>query len=187
MEFQKIDGSFGEGGGQIIRSSVTLACITKKPIQIHNIRKNRERPGLQAQHLASIKILSKICNASVEGLKLGSTSISFIPQQIENYSLKEDIGTAGSISLLLQVLIPAVAIARKNLKLSIIGGTDVKWSPTIDYTRYVLAEAYSRMNINFSLIVKKRGHYPRGGGNVDIEIFPSKNIRPINLLERKTK
>jgi len=186
MRIQKIDGSFGEGGGQIIRSSVTLSSITNTPIQIDNIRKNRIKPGLRAQHLTSIKILSRICNASVEGLKIGSTSIRFIPQQVESHSFKEDIGTAGSISLLLQVLIPAVAIAKKNLKLSIIGGTDVKWSPTIDYTKYVLREAYSRIGINFSLNVKKRGYYPRGGGVVDIEVFPSKNILPINLLERKT-
>lgn len=187
MKIQKIDGSFGEGGGQIIRSSLTLSCITNNPIEIHNIRKNREKPGLRAQHLTAIKILSKICNAHVEGLKIGSTSISFIPQQVENFSLREDIGTAGSISLLLQVLIPAVAVAKKNLKLSIIGGTDVMWSPTMNYTKCVLSEAYSRMGINFSLNVKQRGYYPKGGGVVDIEIFSSKKITPINLLERKTK
>lgn len=186
MKIQKIDGAFGEGGGQIIRTSITLSSITKTPIQIDNIRKNRVKPGLQAQHLTSIKLLAKICNASVEGLKIGSTSIRFMPQQVESFSLREDIGTAGSISLLLQVLIPAVAVARKSLKLTIIGGTDVQWSPTIDYTRFVLLEAYSRSGINFSLDVKKRGYYPKGGGIVDAEVFPSKNIQPINLLERKT-
>lgn len=187
MEILKIDGSFGEGGGQIIRSAVTLSCITKTPVQIENIRKNRKIPGLGAQHLTSIKLLSKICNANVQGLKIGSTSVKFIPNKVESCSLKENIGTAGSISLLLQVIIPAVAITTKKLKLSIIGGTDVLWSPTSNYTKHVLSDAYSRLGINFSMNIKKRGYYPKGGGIIDIEVFPSKNIVPINLLQRKTK
>jgi len=187
VEILKIDGSFGEGGGQILRSTVALSCITKTPVQIENIRKNRKIPGLRAQHLTSIKLLSKICNANVEGLKIGSTSIKFIPHEVESCSLEENIGTAGSISLLLQVIIPAVAITGKKLELSIIGGTDVLWSPTGNYTKHVLAEAYSRLGIEFSMNIKKRGYYPKGGGVVDIEVFPSKNIVPINLLQRKTK
>ena len=187
MDVLKIDGSFGEGGGQILRSAVSLSCITKIPIEIENIRKNRKIPGLRAQHLTSIKLLSKICNAEVEGLRIGSNSIKFIPHEVESCSLEENIGTAGSISLLLQVIIPTGAIARKTLKLSIIGGTDVLWSPTSNYTKFVLAEAYSRLGIEFSMNIKKRGYYPRGGGIIDIEIFPSKNITPINLLQRKTK
>lgn len=187
METLKIDGSFGEGGGQIIRSIVTLSCIRKTPVQIENIRKNRKIPGLRAQHLTSIKLLSKICNANVEGLKIGSTSIKFIPHEVESCSLEVNIGTAGSISLLLQVIIPAVALTGKKLKLSIIGGTDVLWSPTGNYTKHVLAQAYSRLGIDFSMNIKKRGYYPKGGGIVNIEVFPSKNIVPINLLQRKTK
>ena len=187
METLKIDGSFGEGGGQILRSTMALSCITKTPVQIENIRKNRKIPGLRAQHLTSIKLLSKICNANVEGLKIGSTSIKFIPHEVESCSLEENIGTAGSISLLLQVIIPAVAITGKKLELSIIGGTDVLWSPTGNYTKHVLAEAYSRLGIKFSMNIKKRGYYPKGEGIADIEVFPSKNIVPINLLQRKTK
>ncbi len=164
METLKIDGSFGEGGGQIIRSIVTLSCIRKIPVQIENIRKNRKIPGLRAQHLTSIKLLSKICNANVEGLKIGSTSIKFIPHEVESCSLEVNIGTAGSISLLLQVIIPAVALTGKKLKLSIIGGTDVLWSPPGNYTNHVLSEAYSRLGIDFSMNIKKRGYYPKGGG-----------------------
>jgi RNA 3'-terminal phosphate cyclase (ATP) len=186
MDILKIDGSFGEGGGQIIRSVITLSSITKIPVQIENIRKNRTNPGLRAQHLTSIKLLSKICSADVEGLKIGSSSIKFIPNEVKSCSLEENIGTAGSISLLLQVVIPAVAIARKNLKLSIVGGTDVLWSPTSNYTKFVLSEAYSRLGIDFSIDIRKRGYYPKGGGIVDVEVFPSKKILPINLLERKT-
>lgn len=186
MSFLEIDGSYGEGGGQIARTAVTLSCITKKPIQIDNIRKNRKVPGLRFQHLTSIKLLAKICNAKVAGLKVGSTSISFAPGEVENHTVHENIGTAGSISLIFQVLIPVVAISQHHLKLSIIGGTDVPWSPTSDYTKHVLSEVYSRMGINFSMTIKKRGYYPKGGGRVDLEVFPSKRVLPINLEKRTT-
>jgi RNA 3'-terminal phosphate cyclase (ATP) len=187
LNILSIDGSHGEGGGQIIRTAITLSCITNTPIEIQNIRKKRKVPGLRAQHLTSIKLLSQICNAKVEGLKIGSTFIKFIPKNVHSCSLDANIGTAGSISLILQVLIPAVSIMRKSLKLSLIGGTDVAWSPTCNYTKYVLLEAYSRFGINFSMSVKKRGYYPRGGGIVNIEVFPSKGLEPINLYKRKTK
>jgi len=187
VDFLKIDGSYGEGGGQIVRSAVTLSCITKMPILIENIRKNRRVPGLRPQHLTAIKLLSKICNAEVQGLNAGSTTIKFFPKNLENNILSEDIGTAGSISLILQALIPAVSISKKSLKLSIIGGTDVPWSPTSNYTKYVLGEAYSRMGINFSMEISKRGYYPKGGGLVKVKIYPLKKLKPFSLTNRKTK
>jgi len=187
VDFLKIDGSYGEGGGQILRSAVTLSCITKIPIQIENIRKNRRVPGLRPQHLTAIKLLSKICNAEVQGLNTGSTSIKFFPKNLENNTLSEDIGTAGSISLILQVLIPAVSISKKSLELSIIGGTDVPWSPTCNFTKYVLSEAYSRMGIDFSMEITKRGYYPKGGGLVKVKVYPLKKLKPISLTKRKTK
>jgi len=187
VDILKIDGSYGEGGGQILRSAVTLSCITKIPIQIENIRKNRRVPGLRPQHLTAIKLLSKICNAEVQGLNIGSTSIKFFPKNLENNTLSEDIGTAGSISLILQVLIPAVSISKKSLELSIIGGTDVPWSPTSNYTKYVLSEAYSRMGIDFSMEITKRGYYPKGGGLVKVKVYPLKKLKPISLTKRKTK
>jgi len=186
MDFLKIDGEFGEGGGQIIRTAITLSCITKQPIIIENIRKNRKIPGLKAQHLTAIKILQKICNAYVEGVKIGSTSLQFIPGDVKSCDLIEDVGTAGSISLILQVLIPVVAICKEKLNLTIKGGTDALWSPTIDYTQYVLREAYSRMGINFSIKLIKRGYYPKGGGQVNLNVEPS-NVKAISLIQRKTK
>src|SRR3972149_5551459 len=110
--------------GEIVRSAVTLSSITKKPILIENIRKKRKIPGLRPQHLTAIKLLAKICNANVDGLNVGSTAIKFIPKNVESKTIDENIGTAGSISLILQVLIPAISISKKSLKLSIIGGTD---------------------------------------------------------------
>lgn len=186
MDFLRIDGEFGEGGGQIIRTAITLSSITKKPIIIENIRKNRKIPGLKAQHLTAIKILQKICNADVEGAKIGSTSLKFIPNNVKSCNLIEDVGTAGSISLISQVLIPAVAICKEKLNLTIKGGTDALWSPTIDYTQYVLREAYSRMGINFSIKLIKRGYYPKGGGQIELFVEPS-IVNAISLIERKTK
>lgn len=173
MNFLKINGAHGEGGGQIIRSSIILSCITKQPIHIENIRKNRKVPGIRPQHLTAVSILQKISNAKVIGAEIGSTELKFIPNGVESLELVEDVGTAGSIPLILQVLIPVVAISQKRLNLTIKGGTDVLWSPTIDYTQHVLREAYSRMGIKFSLRLIKRGYYPKGGGEVRLQVYPS--------------
>lgn len=187
MEILKIDGSHGESGGQILRSAITLSSITGNPIEIENIRKNRRMPGLRAQHLTGVKLLAKICDARVEGLHIGSSTIKFYPNKIQSMSLQENIGTAGSISLILQMLIPAIALAKKKLDLSIIGGTDVLWSPTANYTKYVLKEAYSRIGIDFSMEIQRRGYYPRGGGMVHLTICPSKKLNPIFLTRRNTR
>lgn len=186
MEILKIDGSHGEGGGQILRSALTLSCITKKPIQIENIRYNRNIPGLRPSHLSTINLLTKICNANTEGVTIGSTSIKFFPNEIQSVKLQENVGTAGSISLILQAIIPTISLAGKKLALSISGGTDVEWSPTINYVKYVLSEAYSRIGINFSVNIKKRGYYPKGGGLVELVVFPCQKITPICLKNRIT-
>ena len=185
MEFLKINGDHGEGGGQIIRSAITLSCITKKPIHIEQIRKNRKIPGLRPQHLTAIKILQKIANAKVIGAEIGSTELKFIPGNVESLELIEDVETAGSISLILQVIIPVVAISQKKIDLTIKGGTDVLWSPSIDYTQYVLREAYSRMGIEFSIELYKRGYYPKGGGEINLHVNPS-NLKPRLFTNRKT-
>jgi len=180
MDFLKINGGHGEGGGQIIRSAITLSCITKQPIHLENIRKNRKKEGLKPQHLTAIQILQKISKADVIGAKIGSTELKFIPGNVENLELIEDVKTAGSISLILQVLIPVVSISQKKLTLIIKGGTDVLWSPSMDYTQHVLKEAYSRMGIEFSIEIIKRGYYPKGS-----EVYPSK-VKSLVLSKRES-
>jgi len=187
MENLKIDGSFGEGGGQILRSAITLSCITKRPIQIDKIRHNRKVPGLRAQHLTTLNLLAKICNAKTEGVHIGSTSIKFSPNEIQDMRIKESVGTAGSIPLILQALIPVVSLAKKKLNLSIEGGTDVPWSPTANYTKYILAEAYSRIGIDFLMNIQRRGYYPKGGGLVELTVFPCKELMPLLLTKRSQK
>ena len=187
MEPVRIDGAHGEGGGQIIRNAVTLSAITGRPVEIENISKNRKIPGLRPQHMVGAKILAKVCRAKVEGLHVGSTSIKFTPSGGVDLELREDIGTAGSIPLVLQVLVPGVSLMGRRLRLSVTGGTDVPWSPTSDYTRFVIGGAFSSIGMGFSADVKRRGYYPRGGGMVEAEILPCNDARPVTFLRRTTK
>ena len=186
MDFLKINGGHGEGGGQIVRSAIMLSCITGKPIHLENIRKNRKKNGLKPQHLTAIRIIQKISNSKIIGAKIGSSELKFTPGKIEEVELVEDIGTAGSISLVLQMIIPILAISNKKLKLTLRGGTNVRWSPSIEYTKYVLQEAYKRMGINFTININKHGFYPKGRGEIILEMFPSK-IKSLSLLNRQSK
>jgi len=186
MQLLEIDGSFGEGGGQILRSAATLSCVTQTPIRVKNIRSNRKVPGLRPSHLAAIKVLARMCNAKVDGLAVGSTTVEFHPKQIEDVFLEENVGTAGSIPLIMQAIMP-LAVSGKKLEISITGGTDVPWSPTANYTRHVLAEAYSRIGIDFAMKIQKRGYYPRGGGLVHLTVSPCSELTPISLTKRTEK
>ncbi|MEM3403597.1 MAG: RNA 3'-terminal phosphate cyclase [Nitrososphaeria archaeon] len=168
----EVDGSIGEGGGQIIRTSIALSITTNTPVLIYNIRKKRPNPGLQPQHYTGVKIASLISNADVEGLKIGSEFIRFHPKKISPNISKVDVGTAGSIPLILQTLIPAFAATKLSFPLEVIGGTDVKWSPTIDYMKNVFAPCLEALGIELNIEVKRRGYYPKGGG---IVIFQVKN------------
>ena len=184
----KIDGSFGEGGGQILRSTISLSVLLQKPVEIYNIRSNRPKSGLRAQHIHTIKILADIFNAKVENLILGSQFLRFTPNKYfedNSKAIKVDIGTAGSISMVLQALIPSIALSKKFIDIQIIGGTDVRMSPTIDYLRYVVSEAYKIIGINFNVNVLRRGYYPKGGGIVNAKIFPCKNLDLIDLIDYK--
>ncbi|MEM4340434.1 MAG: RNA 3'-terminal phosphate cyclase, partial [Candidatus Nitrosocaldus sp.] len=148
-EFIRIDGSYGEGGGQILRTAIALSVITKRPIEVFNIRAKRPNPGLRPQHAAAVKILAEVFNARVENVEVGSSMIRFFPGEMESNDTSRkkriDIGTAGSITLVLQALIPAVSISGKRLEMEIVGGTDVKWSPTLDYMRYVVKPAFKAL------------------------------------------
>jgi RNA 3'-terminal phosphate cyclase (ATP) len=169
----EIDGSYGEGGGQIVRTAVALSAVTGEDVKVTNIRKNRPEPGLKAQHLTAIRTAALICDANVTGLSLHSTDISFSPGEIRGGKHEIDIGTAGSISLLLQCLMPAAVHAGDELELTITGGTDVAWSPSIDYLRHVTNSALSRMGYDCEIVTLARGYYPKGGGCVRARIGPS--------------
>ncbi len=163
----EIDGSFGEGGGQILRTSLALSAITGKPVHIYNIRAKRPRPGLQRQHLVSVKAVAALASAKVRGAELGSTELWFYPGEIRSGSFRFDIGTAGSVTLVLQATMPVAAYAPGSVSMWIRGGTDVPWSPPVDYVRFVLSRLLERTGYVFRLVLKRRGHYPRGGGIVE--------------------
>jgi len=169
-----IDGSFGEGGGQIIRTAVALSAVTGNDISINNIRNNRPQPGLKAQHLYAVRTAAALTQADVTGLELGSTCVIFRPKGIFGGHYNVDIGTAGSITLLLQCLMPAAAMSTETVTLDIIGGTDVAWSPPIDYLSNVLFPVLTSMGLDCSIHLQNRGYYPRGGGSVKVVINPSK-------------
>lgn len=175
----KIDGSHGEGGGQILRTSIALSALTGTEAQIDNIRANRPKPGLAPQHLTAIKALKEICNADVEGLKVGETSILFEPNEISHGDYSFDVGTAGSVSLVLQGILPVLALTPGESNIKITGGTDVKWSPPVDYLRFVLFPVLRKMGINVWMDVVDRGYFPKGGGTIEVYIEGTPELDPI--------
>ncbi|MFQ6135024.1 MAG: RNA 3'-terminal phosphate cyclase [Nitrososphaerales archaeon] len=183
--FFGVDGSFGEGGGQILRTTITLSSILNKPVKVENIRAKRNNPGLRPQHIAALRVLADMCEAEVENLKIGASWISFKPGERPKPSLRFDIGTAGSITLVMMATIPAASQNGVGCDLKLIGGTDVKWSPTLDYFRYVVLPAYRLVGIDCTVDIVRRGYYPKGGGIVKIQIKPSKNLTPINIVSRE--
>lgn len=179
----KIDGSQGEGGGQILRTAVTLSAITNKPVEITSIRSKRPNPGLRPSHLTAIKILAELFSAKVENLRVGADWVRFEPSgRFKGGTAKVDIGTAGSIPLTLMAVVPAVSLSGNELEIEITGGTDVKASPTIDYIRYVVSEAFRSIGIKFSVDVVKRGYYPKGGGVVRAVIQQCRSPSPSEFV-----
>jgi RNA 3'-phosphate cyclase len=180
----EIDGSYGEGGGQILRMSIAFSSITNKPVKIFNIRANRPNPGLRNQHITAIETVAKICNAEVKGLKISSREIEFYPGEICGGQYEFDVGTAGSVTLVLQACIIPSIFAEKETKLILKGGTDVRWSPPWDYFRNVFLENLKKMGIEIEGKLHKRGYYPAGGGKIEISIKPCREIKPVYFDEK---
>ncbi len=171
----KIDGSYGEGGGAILRTALAFSSLTLQPFEIVNIRKGRPNPGLQPQHLACIRALEELCNASSEGAVIGSTAVKFFPGKPQSRTLSVDIGTAGSVTLLLQALLLPALFAPGKVRLKLTGGTDVSHSQPADYFRSVFLPQLARFgSCSFSLL--QRGYFPKGNGKVELEVKPSFHI-----------
>lgn len=174
-----VDGSAGEGGGQVLRTALTLSCVMGRPVRVHSIRAGRPNPGMRAQHVAAASALAAVCGARVRGLRVGSSEVEFVPggggqgaapEGSGGDRIRCDVGTAGSVTLIMSALAVAASLRGRPLEATLTGGTDVAWSPTADYTLLALREAYSRMGIRFSASVERRGYYPRGGGIVHASI-----------------
>ncbi len=179
----EIDGSYGEGGGQILRTTVALSALTMKPVKVTNIRAGRKTPGLRNQHIAGIKLTGQLVDAETAGLSEGSMEIQFRPRERKGGKFTYDIGTAGSISLVLQAVIPAAVFAPEPVEFEIRGGTDVAWSPPIDYMKNVFVPMVRHFGVNVSIEVIRRGHYPKGGGLVRCHVEPTTEIISKDMVE----
>jgi len=180
-----VDGSHGEGGGQVIRTSVALSALTGKPVRITNIRAKRCTSGLRAQHVSGVDAVAQMCNAETEGASIGSEEIDFSPQGIETKHISVKISTAGSIGLVLQaLLIPAMHI-KDRIEIDICGGaTFGKWSPPLLYTKHVLFPLLLKMGYKAEMEIVRHGYYPKGGAEVKVVIHPLAELKGIDISER---
>jgi len=180
----EIPGDLLEGGGQIVRTTLALSALTGKSVYINKIREKRPNPGLQAQHFVAAKALAAICSAETSDLAVGSRQVRFIPHERTGGRFRFDVGTAGSIPLILQALMPAAAYAPMPLDFELTGGTDVRWSPSIDYLRLIQLPLLHEMGYRAAIQVNRRGHYPKGGGRVNCSISPSRLLKAARWLQR---
>ena len=180
----EIQGDLLEGGGQIVRTTLALSALTGKPVCITKIREKRPNPGLQAQHFIAAKALAALCNAETNDLTVGSLQLTFIPHDRVGGRFAFDVGTAGSIPLILQALMPATVYAPTPLEFEITGGTDVRWSPSIDYVRLTQLPLLGKMGYEATVRVRRRGHYPKGGGSVHVTTTPPRILKAVCWINR---
>ena len=180
----EIDGSYGEGGGQILRTALALSAILRKPFTIHDIRSKRKNPGLQAQHLEAAEALAQITKAQTEGVKFGSKKITFIPQKILPGDYQFEVRTAGSITLLLQAILLPLCLAHGTSRVTLVGGTHVPWSPPFHYFSKVLLPTLELMGVSTEAAIEKWGFYPKGGGKIQLKINPIDELKPVSLIDR---
>lgn len=185
MNILRIDGSMGEGGGQILRYSLALSALLLQPVEVYNIRAKRSNPGLRPQHLTTVKALAELTKAEVEGAHVGSSRLVFKPVERRCGDFTFDIGTAGSVSLVIQAILPVLLFSDCSSRVTIKGGTNVPMSPPIDYMIHVFTYNLRHFGVNVDIKLHRRGHYPRGGGLVELRVNPVKQpLTPINKVSR---
>ncbi len=180
----EIDGSQKSGSGTILRLSIAFAAATQQQLHVYNIRQNRPQPGLKPQHLEAVLTAAKLCNAELEGAKLDSRELWFKPNSVKGGKIEAEIGTAGSIPMLIMTILPICHLAERTVQLHMTkGGTDVSNSPTINYMRAALLPTLKRMGLNSTLTVQKYGYYPKGMGEVTLIVEPCESLKPLRLVE----
>ena len=178
-----VDGSHGEGGGQLLRMAVALSALTETPVRVVRIRAGRPTPGLAAQQVTAIHAIAALCAAESTGVAVGVSSIEFRPGKLTPGRLSFDVGTAGSVTLVLQALLPVAAATAGPVHVHLVGGTDVRWSPPIDYFSRVFLALLRSLGAHIDAEVPRRGYYPRGGGLVDAVIEPTRTWSPFRNPE----
>ncbi len=178
-----IDGSWGEGGGQILRVALALSSVLCEPVKISNIREKRPKPGLRTQHLTAIKVIAKLTNAKVSGGAISSKEIIFHPHKVRESKLVFDTKTAASTTLILQGLIPAAIFASSEIEGIFYGGTNNPWAPPFEYMKHVFLPTILKMGVKGSLTLLKRGFYPKGGGSISFKFQPVDVLKPIEIVD----
>lgn len=176
-----IDGSHGEGGGQVLRMTIALSALTGIPVHVTNIRAGRSNPGLRPQHVAAVETVRRLCQGGVEGLQEHATEITFHPGEVEGGVHRVDIGTAGSITLAMQACLPPALHARTATQVWLQGGTDVRWSPPWDYFTQVFLPLLQQMKVDATATLQRRGYYPKGSGAGTLEVQPTKQVTPLSF------
>ncbi len=183
-----IDGSYGEGGGQVLRTSLALSTITGEPVRIEKIRAGRHKPGLRPQHLTAVRALAKVCDADLEGASLNAQALTFVPRgQPKAGSYTFDVaqvakgGSAGSVTLLLQAVLLPLALAEGTSQLVLRGGTHVAWSPPFEYIKRIYLPTLARMGVRAKVNIRRWGWYPIGGGEMQATVEGRSGIAPSNL------
>jgi RNA 3'-terminal phosphate cyclase (ATP) len=179
-----IDGSFGEGGGQIIRTSCALSLVSGKPFHIYNVRAKREKPGLQRQHLTAVNAAAHIGQAHVEGAAVGSREFTFLPGEVVPGNYTFSIGTAGSTTLVLQTVLPPLMIADGPSLLTLEGGTHNVHAPPFDFLQKTFLPLVSRTGPRVEIELERYGFYPPGGGRFHVIIEPARGLNRLDILER---
>ncbi len=179
-----IDGSAGEGGGQILRTSIGLALATRTPVRITGIRKGRPRPGLMRQHLTAVRAATEIGHAEVTGAELGSTEIVFTPGEVSPGDYRFEIGTAGSTTLVLQTVLPALLCAKERSTIALVGGTDNPMAPSFEFLARAFLPLLARLGPTVTAEIEARGFYPAGGGRFRVTVEPEPSLGRLDLLER---
>lgn len=184
MDMFTLDGSQGEGGGQILRSALTLSMITGTPFRIENIRAGRAKPGLLRQHLTAVSAAAAVCGAEVSGNTAGSQRLEFKPSTIRGGDYRFDIGTAGSCTLVLQTVLPALWFADRPSTVTVSGGTHNVSAPPADFLIRSWLPLMHRMGVETQIELVRHGFYPAGGGEVRAAIRPVAALHPFELTER---
>lgn len=180
----RIDGATGEGGGQMLRTALSLALVTGQAFRIENIRAKREKPGLLRQHLTAVLAASEIGSAQAEGAALGSKTLTFSPGKIRAGDYKFAVGTAGSATLVLQTILPALTTAGAASRLVIEGGTHNTQAPPFDFLAKTFLPLLEKMGPKVTVRLERYGFYPAGGGKIAVEIEPCARLRPLELRQR---